>query len=92
LLSQNGWQANFRETQLTNVKAGDLAELRIDQYPGQLIRGKVVEIAPASGSQIRFVAARHATGNFTKVVQRVPVKIALDDSTFADETASTEFR
>ncbi len=76
-------QANFRETQLTNVKAGDPAELRLDQYPGQLIRGKVVEIAPASGSQFALLPPDNATGNFTKVVQRIPVKIALEDSTFA---------
>ena len=76
-------QANFRETQLTNVKVGDPAELRIDEYPGQLIRGKVVEIAPASGSQFALLPPDNATGNFTKVVQRVPVKIALEDSTFA---------
>jgi membrane fusion protein (multidrug efflux system) len=76
-------QANFRETQLTNVKAGDPAELRFDQYPGRLIRGKVVEIAPASGSQFALLPPDNATGNFTKVVQRVPVKIALEDSTFA---------
>src|SRR5216683_3339783 len=76
-------QANFRETQLTNVKVGDPAELRIDQYPGQLIRGKVLEIAPASGSQFALLPPDNATGNFTKVVQRIPVKIALEDSTFA---------
>jgi membrane fusion protein (multidrug efflux system) len=76
-------QANFRETQLTNVKAGDPAELRIDQYPGQLIRGKVVEIAPASGSQFALLPPDNSTGNFTKVVQRIPVKIALEDSTVA---------
>jgi membrane fusion protein (multidrug efflux system) len=76
-------QANFRETQLTNVKVGDPAELRIDEYPGQLIRGKVVEIAPASGSQFALLPPDNATGNFTKVVQRVPVKIALEDSAFA---------
>ena len=76
-------QANFRETQLTNVKVGDPAELRIDEYPGQIIRGKVVEIAPASGSQFALLPPDNATGNFTKVAQRVPVKIALDDSTFA---------
>ena len=76
-------QANFRETQLTNVKVDDPAELRIDEYPGQLIRGKVVEIAPASGSQFALLPPDNATGNFTKVVQRVPVKIALEDSTFA---------
>ena len=76
-------QANFRETQLTNVKVGDPAELRIDQYPGQVIRGKVLEIAPASGSQFALLPPDNATGNFTKVVQRIPVKITLDDKTFA---------
>ena len=76
-------QANYRETQLTNVKVGDPAELRIDQYPGQVIRGKVLEIAPASGSQFALLPPDNATGNFTKVVQRIPVKIALDDSAFA---------
>jgi membrane fusion protein (multidrug efflux system) len=76
-------QANYRETQLTNVKVGDPAELRIDQFPGQVIHGKVLEIAPASGSQFALLPPDNATGNFTKVVQRIPVKIALDDSTFA---------
>jgi membrane fusion protein (multidrug efflux system) len=74
-------QANFLETQLTNIKVGDTAEIRIDVYPGQVIRGKVLEIAPASGSQFALLPPDNATGNFTKVVQRVPVKIALDDST-----------
>jgi membrane fusion protein, multidrug efflux system len=76
-------EANYRETQLTNVKIGDAAELHIDEYPGQLIRGKVVEIAPASGSQFALLPPDNATGNFTKVVQRIPVKIALDDPAFA---------
>src|SRR6266403_1856769 len=76
-------QANFRETQLTNVKVGDPAEVRIDQYPGQPIRGRVVEIAPASGSQFALLPPDNATGNFTKVVQRIPVKITLEDSAFA---------
>jgi membrane fusion protein (multidrug efflux system) len=76
-------QANYRETQLTNVKIGDPAEIHIDEYPGQLIRGKVVEIAPASGSQFALLPPDNATGNFTKVVQRISVKIALDDSTVA---------
>jgi membrane fusion protein (multidrug efflux system) len=76
-------EANYRETQLTNVKVGDPAEVRIDEYPGQLIRGKVVEIAPASGSQFALLPPDNATGNFTKVVQRIPVKIALDDPTLA---------
>jgi membrane fusion protein (multidrug efflux system) len=76
-------QANYRETQLTNVKIGDAAELRIDLYPGKVIRGKVVQIAPASGSQFALLPPDNATGNFTKVVQRIPVKIELDDSNFA---------
>jgi membrane fusion protein, multidrug efflux system len=75
--------ANYRETQLTNVKIGDPAEIRIDQYPGQVLHGKVLEIAPASGSQFSLLPPDNATGNFTKVVQRIPVKIALDDGAFA---------
>jgi membrane fusion protein (multidrug efflux system) len=74
-------QANFRETQLTNIRIGDTAEVRLDVYPGQVVRGKVLQIAPASGSQFALLPPDNATGNFTKVVQRVPVKIALDDST-----------
>ena len=76
-------QANYRETQLTNVKTGDAAELRIDEYPGQVVRGKVAEIAPASGSQFALLPPDNASGNYTKVVQRIPVKITLDDSTLA---------
>jgi membrane fusion protein (multidrug efflux system) len=78
-------QANYRETQLTNLKIGDPAELRIDQYPGQVIRGKVLEIAPASGSQFALLPPDNATGNFTKVAQRIPVKIALDDTELAKQ-------
>ena len=73
-------QANFRETQLTNIKVGDPVDVRIDVYPGEVIHGRVLEIAPASGSQFALLPPDNATGNFTKVVQRVPVKIALDDS------------
>jgi membrane fusion protein (multidrug efflux system) len=78
-------QANFRETQLTNVKVGDPAEIRIDVYPGRVIKGRVLEIAPASGSQFALLPPDNATGNFTKVVQRVPVKIALDDSSLTSQ-------
>jgi len=76
-------QANYRETQLTNVKIGDPAEVRVDAYPGHVVNGKVIEIAPASGSQFALLPPDNASGNFTKVVQRVPVKIALDDSSLA---------
>jgi membrane fusion protein, multidrug efflux system len=77
--------ANFRETQLTNIKVGDPAEVRVDTYPGKVFKGRVLEIAPASGSQFALLPPDNATGNFTKVVQRVPVKIALDDSTLTSE-------
>jgi membrane fusion protein (multidrug efflux system) len=75
--------ANYRETQLTNMKIGDPAELRIDEYPGKILKGKVLEIAPASGSQFALLPPDNATGNFTKVVQRIPVKITLDDESVA---------
>jgi membrane fusion protein, multidrug efflux system len=77
--------ANFRETQLTNVKTGDVAEVRVDVYPGQVIKGRVLEISPASGSQFALLPPDNATGNFTKVVQRVPVKIALDNSSLTPQ-------
>ena len=73
-------QANYRETQLTHIKVGDSAEITVDTFPGQKLRGKVLEIAPASGSQFALLPPDNATGNFTKIVQRVPVKIALDPS------------
>jgi membrane fusion protein, multidrug efflux system len=78
-------QANYKETQLTNVKVGDEAEIRVDQFPGQVFHGKVIEIAPASGSQFALLPPDNATGNFTKVVQRIPVKIVLDDANQADK-------
>jgi membrane fusion protein, multidrug efflux system len=77
--------ANFRETQLTNIKVGDPAEIRIDVYPDKVVKGRVLEIAPASGSQFALLPPDNATGNFTKVVQRVPVKIALDDSALTSQ-------
>src|SRR3984893_11855646 len=83
-VAETKWiQANYRETQLTHMKVGDPAEIRIDEYPGQVARGKVLEIAPASGSQFALLPPDNATGNYTKVVQRIPVKIAIDDTTLA---------
>jgi len=78
-------EANYKETQLANLRVGDPAQIRIDKYPGQVIRGKVIEIAPASGSQFALLPPDNATGNFTKVVQRIPVKIALDDAELASK-------
>jgi len=83
-VAETKWvQANYRETQLTNMKVGDPADIRVDQFPDTLFHGKVIEIAPASGSQFALLPPDNATGNFTKVVQRIPVKIALDDPTLA---------
>ena len=78
-------QANYRETQLTHIKVGDPAEIRVDLYPDRVWKGHVVELAPASGSQFALLPPDNATGNFTKVVQRVPVKIAFDDANRAAE-------
>jgi membrane fusion protein (multidrug efflux system) len=85
-VAETKWiQGNYRETQLTHMKVGDPAEIRIDAYPGKEVRGKVLEIAPASGSQFALLPPDNATGNFTKVVQRIPVKIALDDAALASQ-------
>jgi membrane fusion protein, multidrug efflux system len=71
-------QANYLETQLTNMQQGDVADITIDTFPGVVLHGKVAEISPASGSQFALLPPDNATGNFTKVVQRIPVKIVLD--------------
>jgi membrane fusion protein (multidrug efflux system) len=71
-------QANYKETQLTNIRKGDVADIKIDTFPGVVLHGRVVEIAPASGSQFALLPPDNATGNFTKIVQRIPVKIPFD--------------
>jgi membrane fusion protein (multidrug efflux system) len=71
-------QANYKETQLTNVSKGDAAEITVDTYPGVVLRGHVEEIAPASGSQFALLPPDNAAGNYTKIAQRIPVKIVLD--------------
>ena len=79
LVKGDAWiLANYLETQLTNIRKGDIADIKIDAFPDVVLHGKVVEIAPASGSQSALLPPDNATGNFTKVVQRIPVKIALD--------------
>jgi membrane fusion protein (multidrug efflux system) len=73
--------ANFKETQLTHVQAGQQVEIEVDTFPGQVVHGHVDSIAPASGQEFALLPPDNATGNFTKVVQRIPVKIALDTET-----------
>jgi membrane fusion protein, multidrug efflux system len=78
LVQSEVWvQANFKETQLTNMRVGDTADVRIDTFPNRVLRGKVEQLSPASGSQFALFPPDNATGNYTKVVQRVPVKIVL---------------
>lgn len=78
LVQSNVWvQANYKETQLRHMRAGDSAEIRVDAFPGVVFHGKVDQVAPASGSQFALLPPDNATGNFTKIVQRVPVKIVL---------------
>jgi membrane fusion protein, multidrug efflux system len=72
--------ANYKETQLTRVKPGQPVEITVDSFPDQKLRGRVERISPASGSQFALLPPDNATGNFTKVVQRVPVRIQFDDN------------
>src|SRR5258706_5749199 len=69
--------ANFKETQLTHMWPGQLAEVSVDAYPDLILEGRIESFAPASGAQFSLLPPDNATGNFTKIVQRVPVRIAL---------------
>src|SRR5258707_1286634 len=71
--------ANYKETQLTDVHEGQAVDIAVDMFPGQVVHGHVDSLAPASGQEFALLPPDNATGNFTKVVQRIPVKIALDD-------------
>ncbi|MCG5479870.1 MAG: HlyD family secretion protein [Ensifer alkalisoli] len=70
--------ANYKETQLTNVHPGQKVEIEVDTFPGRVFKGHVDSISPASGQEFALLPPDNATGNFTKVVQRIPVKIVLD--------------
>ena len=69
--------ANFKETQLTHMAVGQKAEVSVDTFPGHTLKGHVLAFAPGSGQQFSLLPPDNATGNFTKIVQRVPVRIAL---------------
>ena len=75
--------ANFKETQLTHVRAGQPVEVEIDGFPGKKLEGRVDSLAPASGLEFALLPPDNATGNFTKIVQRIPVKIVVDKSDLA---------
>ena len=70
--------ANFKETQIESMNAGDSAEIRVDAFPDAVFHGRVESISPTTGAKYALLPPENATGNFTKVVQRVPVRIALD--------------
>lgn len=72
--------ANYKETQLTHVAPGQPVEITVDSFPRERLRGRVERIAPATGAQVALLPPDNATGNFTKVVQRIPVRIQLDDN------------
>jgi membrane fusion protein (multidrug efflux system) len=71
--------ANFKETQLRWMRVGQLARIEVDAYPGHAFTGRVESIAPATGAKFALLPPDNATGNFVKVVQRIPVKIVFDD-------------
>ena len=75
----NVWvEANFKETQLRSMRPGQKATLEVDAYPGQTFEGSLQSISPGTGSVFSLLPPENATGNFVKIVQRVPVKIVLD--------------
>jgi len=72
--------ANYKETQLTHMAVGQQAEITVDTFPGHKLRGHVLAFAPASGAVFALLPPDNATGNFTKIVQRIAVKIIIDDA------------
>ena len=80
VLTADIWlEANFKEDQLTHMRTGQDAEVKIDSYPGVTFRGKVASTSPGTGSQFSVLPPENATGNWVKVVQRLPVRIELDN-------------
>lgn len=73
-------EANFKETQLTGMRAGQRAAVAIDAFPDQPLRGRIDSVSPASGAEFALLPPDNATGNFNKIVQRVPVKIVFEDA------------
>lgn len=76
--------ANFKETQLARMKSGQAVRVSIDALPGRTFPGRVQSLSPASGAQFALLPPDNATGNFTKIVQRVPVKVSLDTANLRD--------
>jgi membrane fusion protein (multidrug efflux system) len=77
-------EANYKETEVTHMKAGDAATVTVDAYPGTTFKGHVASLSPGTGSVFSVLPPQNATGNWVKVVQRLPVRIALDAPQAAD--------
>jgi membrane fusion protein (multidrug efflux system) len=85
IVQSNVWvTANFKETQLNHLRPGQRVSLRVDSFPGHEFTGAVESLAPASGAQFALLPPDNATGNFTKIVQRVPVRIVFDEESLRD--------
>ncbi|MBB3399125.1 MULTISPECIES: HlyD family secretion protein [unclassified Rhizobium] len=80
--------ANYKETQLTDVRPGQEVDIEVDMFPDRVYHGRVDSLAPASGQEFALLPPDNATGNFTKVVQRIPVRIVID----AESVASGDLR
>jgi len=81
VVSATPWvEANFSETDLSHLRAGQPAEIRVDTYPGLVWHGTVDSLSPATGAEFSLIPAQNAAGNWVKVVQRVPVRIQLDSA------------
>ena len=80
--------ANFQENQITHIRPGEPVRIKVDSLPGVVVRGRVNSLAPATGVSFAAIAPDNATGNFTKVVQRVPVKITIDPGQAASSALS----
>jgi membrane fusion protein (multidrug efflux system) len=72
--------ANYKETQLTHMSVGERADITVDTFPGHRLHGHILAFAPGAGSEFALLPPDNATGNFTKVVQRIAVKIVIDDA------------
>ena len=79
--TDNVWiSANYKETELTNVRVGQPAELRVDTYPDRVIEAVVASISPATGAEFALLPPQNASGNWVKVVQRLPVRLEIVDT------------
>jgi membrane fusion protein (multidrug efflux system) len=77
--TRNVWvEANFKESQLANMHAGQTAQLSIDAYPGKTFHAKVVSVSPGTGTEFSMLPAENATGNWVKIVQRLPVRLEIE--------------